>query len=262
MFGMAYKHRSRWNRKRRRLGCRQTHQDDSNDRLYYAPTPKGWKIPIMRVGGLEELGIPYNVIPSKCRGRRSVQPEFLAISQNNGFRRSSTIAPPMAGGPFAVSSRRDLIYLADKTGRFLTKDMRAAIRVVQWVMWQMSALGPCRPARATLRLRAGEDPYAIERYRDEAARLYVLEGSWARTGAYVAVTEYTSAAIAAVQDHGPITSRASRSTIIPNAGAGMPRCAPAAGAGGACHRQIRKEPCDEEARRNMSGRPKEMAGRK
>jgi len=153
--------------------------------LYYAPTPNGWKISIM----LEELGIPYTVIPVNIRAGDQFKPEFLAISPNNRIPAIVDHAPPDGGEPFSVfETGAILIYLADKTGRFLPKDMRGRSRVVQWVMWQMSGLGPMLGQHGHFALYAPEKiPYAIERYRDEAARLYsVLDRQLGKTGAYVA----------------------------------------------------------------------------
>src|SRR5438093_571891 len=81
-----------------------------------APTPNGWKISIM----LEELGIPYNVIPVNIRAGDQFKPDFLAISPNNRIPAIVDHAPPDGGGPFSVfETGAILIYLADKTRRFL-----------------------------------------------------------------------------------------------------------------------------------------------
>ena len=107
--------------------------------LHYAPTPNGWKISIM----LEELGLPYTVIPVNIRAGEQFKPEFLAISPNNRIPAIVDHAPADGGEPFSVfETGAILIYLAEKTGRFLPKDMRGRSKVVQWVMWQMSGLGP------------------------------------------------------------------------------------------------------------------------
>jgi glutathione S-transferase len=138
--------------------------------LHYAPTPNGWKISIM----LEELGLPYKVIPVNIRGGDQFKPEFLAISPNNRIPVIVDHSPADGGEPFSVfETGAILIYLAEKTGRFLAQDMRGRSKVVQWVMWQMSGLGPMLGQHGHFALYAAEKiPYAIERYRDEAARLY------------------------------------------------------------------------------------------
>ena len=153
--------------------------------LYYAPTPNGWKISIM----LEELGVPYTIVPVNIRAGDQFKPDFLAISPNNRIPAIVDHAPADGGEPFSVfETGAILIYLADKTGRFLPNDMRGRSRVVQWVMWQMSGLGPMLGQHGHFALYAQEKiPYAIERYRDEAARLYrVLDTQLGKTGAYVA----------------------------------------------------------------------------
>src|SRR5258705_5228736 len=162
--------------------------------LYYAPTPNGWKISIM----LEELGVPYTVVPVNIRAGGQFKPEFLAISPNNRIPAIVDHAPPDGGEPFSVFEPGDIrIYRPDKTGRFLPPDMRGRSRVVQWVMWLMSGLGPMLGQHGHFALYAQEKiPYAIERYRDEAARLYrVLDTQLGKTGAYVA-GEYSIADIA------------------------------------------------------------------
>ena len=153
--------------------------------LHYAPTPNGWKISIM----LEELGLPYQVIPVNIRAGEQFRPEFLAISPNNRIPAIVDRAPNDGGEPIPVfETGAILIYLADKTGRFLPKETRARSRVMEWLMWQMSGLGPMLGQHGHFALYAAEQiPYAIERYRDEAARLYrVLDTQLGMTGAYVA----------------------------------------------------------------------------
>jgi GST-like protein len=124
--------------------------------LHYAPTPNGWKISIM----LEELGLPYKVVPVNIRAGEQFKPEFLAISPNNRIPAIVDHAPADGGGAFSVfETGAILIYLAEKTGRLLPTDMRGRSVVMQWLMWQMAGLGPMLvPARALCALCAGEDP--------------------------------------------------------------------------------------------------------
>jgi len=230
--------------------------------LYYAPTPNGWKISIM----LEEIGIPYTVIPVNIRAGDQFKPEFLAISPNNRIPAIVDCAPPDGGGPFSIfETGAILIYLADKTGRFLPKDMRGRSRVVQWVMWQMSALGPMLGQHGHFALYAPEKiPYAIERYRDEAARLYrVLDTQLGKTGAYVA-GDYSIADIACFP--WTMTHKAQGFTLddYPNVKRWYAdvRARPQVQAGLAIGKFV-KEPFDEEARKNMFGQAaKEMAKQK
>src|SRR3984957_11793462 len=101
--------------------------------LHYAPTPNGWKSSII----LEELGTTYPVIPVKTRAGDQFKPAFLAISPNNRIPAIVDHAPADGGAPFSVfETGAILIYLADKTGRFLPRETRARSKVLQWLMWQ------------------------------------------------------------------------------------------------------------------------------
>ena len=148
-----------------------------------------------------------------------------------------------------------LIYLADKTGRFLPKETRARSRVMEWLMWQMSGLGPMLGQHGHFALYAAEKiPYAIERYRDEAARLYrVLDTQLGKTGAYVA-GDYSIADIACFP--WTMTHKAQGFTLddYPNVKRWYAevRARPQVQAGLAIGKFV-KEPFDEEARRNMFG---------
>src|SRR3978361_2379341 len=159
-------------------------RDDTMIDLHYAPTPNGWKISIM----LEELGLPYTVVPVNIRAGEQFRPEFLAISPNNRIPAIVAHEPADGGGPFSVfETGAILIYLADKTGRFLPTDLRCRSQASQWVRWQRGGPGPMLGQHGHFALYAAEKiPYAIERYRDEAARLYrVLDTQLGKPGAYV-----------------------------------------------------------------------------
>ena len=141
------------------------------------------------VRACQELGIPYNVIPVDIRTGEQFKPDFLAISPNNRIPAIVDRAPADGGEPVSVfETGAILIYLAEKTGRFLPADMRGRTRVIQWVMWQMGGLGPMLGQHGHFRLYASEQiPYAVDRYRREAARLYrVLDTQLGKTGAFVA----------------------------------------------------------------------------
>jgi len=230
--------------------------------LYYAPTPNGWKISIM----LEELGIPYTVKPVNIRAGDQFKPEFLAISPNNRIPAIIDNEPPDGGEPLPVfETGAILFYLANKFGRFLPAEMRARMVVIQWVMWQMSGLGPMLGQHGHFALYAPEKiPYAIERYRDEAARLYhVLDVQLGKTGAYVGGSEYTIADIACFP--WTMTHKAQGFTLddYPNVKRWYAdvRARPQVQAGLAVGKFV-KEPFDEEARKNMFGaRAKEMTGK-
>ena len=107
--------------------------------LYYWPTPNGWKISIM----LEECGLPYKLVPVNIGAGDQFKPEFLAISPNNRMPAIVDSDPPGGGTPVAVfESGAILQYLAEKTGKFLPKDLRGRYETLQWVNWQMGGLGP------------------------------------------------------------------------------------------------------------------------
>lgn len=153
--------------------------------LHYWPTPNGWKISIM----LEECGLSYRMVPVNIARGEQFTPEFLAISPNNRMPAIVDHAPAGGGAPVSVfESGAILIYLADKTGRFLPPELRERTQVLEWLMWQMGGLGPMLGQNGHFLLYANQKvPYAIERYRREAQRLYgVLDTQLGRTGTFVA----------------------------------------------------------------------------
>jgi GST-like protein len=137
--------------------------------LYYWPTPNGWKITTF----LEETGIPYNVIPVDITDGDQFAPDFLEISPNN---KMPAIVDPDGPGGESISvfeSGAILIYLAEKAGHFLPQSPRARYVVLQWLMFQMGSVGPMLGQAHHFRRYAPEEiPYAIDRYTNEAARLY------------------------------------------------------------------------------------------
>jgi GST-like protein len=138
--------------------------------LYYWPTPNGWKASI----ALEEMELPYRVIPVNIGRGDQFRPEFLARSPNNRIPAIEDHDPADGGPPLSVfESGAILVYLAEKSGRFLPSDLRGRTEVLEWVMWQTSGLGPMLGQHGHFKLYAPEKiPYAIERYRNEAERLY------------------------------------------------------------------------------------------
>ncbi len=153
--------------------------------LYYWPTPNGWKITIM----LEECELPYKVIPVNIGRGEQFKPDFLRISPNNRMPAIVDHDPPGGGEPIAVfESGAILQYLAEKTGRYLPKDIRGRYAVNQWLMWQMGGLGPMAGQTHHFRNYAADKiPYAIDRYVNETNRLYgVLDTQLGKTGKFVA----------------------------------------------------------------------------
>jgi GST-like protein len=154
--------------------------------LYSAATPNGQKIHIM----LGEAGLAYTVHWVDIDRGEQFEPAFLAISPNNKIPAIVDHDGP-GGAPLALfESGAILIYLAEKTGRFLPAEPRARAEVLQWLMFQMGGLGPMLGQAHHFRAYARERiPYAIERYTNEAARLYRvldkrLEGRAFVAGAY------------------------------------------------------------------------------
>ena len=137
--------------------------------LYYWPTPNGWKITIM----LEECGLAYTLHPVNIGKGDQFKPEFLAISPNN---RMPAIVDPNGpdGRPISVfESGAILQYLGRKTGQFYPSDERQRVEVDQWLFWQMGGFGPMLGQVHHFRIYAPEKiPYAIDRYTNEANRLY------------------------------------------------------------------------------------------
>ena len=135
--------------------------------LYYWPTPNGWKISIM----LEECGLEYRLIPVDIGRGDQFKPEFLAISPNN--RMPAIVDHDVEGEPVSVfESGAILLYLAEKTGRFLPSDPRARMEVMQWVFWQVGGLGPMAGQLGHFTNYAPEKiEYALNRYGDEYNRL-------------------------------------------------------------------------------------------
>jgi GST-like protein len=133
--------------------------------LYTWTTPNGRKISIF----LEELGLPYEVHPIDIGKNDQFSPDFLKISPNNKI---PAIVDRDAGLAL-MESGAILIYLADKTGRFLPKAGPPRYRVIEWLMWQMGGAGPfLGQAHHFLHYNKGKAPYAEERFRAEARRLY------------------------------------------------------------------------------------------
>ena len=137
--------------------------------LHTWPTPNGFKVSIM----LEETGLPYTVIPVDISKGDQFKPEFLKISPNNKMPAIVDHDGP-DGGPYALfESGAVLMYLAEKTGRFMPSAVAARYRVIQWLMFQMGGIGPMLGQAHHFRQYAPEPlPYAIDRYTNETGRLY------------------------------------------------------------------------------------------
>src|SRR5574341_2434026 len=136
--------------------------------LYTWDTPNGKKVSIM----LEEIGLPYEVHPVNLRKGQQFTPEYLAINPNNKI--PSIVDSDGPGGqPFTLfESGAILMYLAEKSGKLCAQEMRQRYLVIQWLMFQMGGVGPMF-GQANYFFRLEEKiPYAIERFKKEALRLY------------------------------------------------------------------------------------------
>jgi len=158
-------------------------------KLYTAPTPNGWKISIM----LEELGLPYRVRPIRLDQNEQKEPWFLELNPNG---RIPVIVDTDADDLAVFESGAILLYLAEKTGRFLPSDPKKRSQVIQWLMFQMGGLGPMQ-GQAHVFFRYAPEPiaYAIERYQKETARLYEILDERLKDREYL-VDEYSIADMA------------------------------------------------------------------
>jgi GSH-dependent disulfide-bond oxidoreductase len=133
--------------------------------LYTWSTPNGRKISIV----LEELGLPYNVHPIDINNKEQFAPSFLGISPNN---RIPAIVD-RENNFSLMESGAILLYLAERTGKLLPKELQARYRVIEWLMWQMGGVGPMLgQVHHFVKYNKGKAPYAEERYLKEAQRLY------------------------------------------------------------------------------------------
>ena len=143
--------------------------------LHYWPTPNGWKISIM----LEECALPYKVVPVNIGTGEQFKPEFLKISPNNRMPAIVDHEPAGGGAPISVfESGAILQYLAEKTGKFLPKDVRGKYEALQWLNWQMGGLGPMAGQANHFNVyapqfNAGDKlEYGQARYTNEVNRLF------------------------------------------------------------------------------------------
>lgn len=156
--------------------------------LYYWPTPNGHKVSIM----LEECGIPYEVHKVDIGAGEQFRPGFLKISPNNRM-------PAIVDDDTGISVFEGgaiLIYLAEKTGRFLPAEQAARFEVLQWLFWQASGLGPMAGQLSHFVNYVKEDvPYARARYANEYDRLLAVMDVRLRNREFLA-GEYSIADIA------------------------------------------------------------------
>ena len=161
--------------------------------VYSWPTPNGHKVHVM----LEECGLSYEAIPVNIGAGEQFRPEFLAISPNNKI---PAIVDPDGpdGKPISLfESGAILVYLAGKTGRFMPDSDRGKYEVLQWLMFQMGSVGPMLGQAHHFRMYAPEKlPYAIDRYSNEARRLYGVIDKRLAQSEWLGGAEYSIADIA------------------------------------------------------------------
>lgn len=162
--------------------------------LYYWTTPNGHKISLF----LEEAGLPYKVHPINIGEGDQFKPEFLKIAPNNRIPAIVDHDPADGGEPVSLfESGAILLYLAEKTARFIPQDLRGRQEALQWLFWQMGGLGPMAGQNHHFSRFAPEKiPYAIKRYVDETARLYGVLDRRLADRDFVAGNEYSIADMA------------------------------------------------------------------
>jgi GST-like protein len=161
--------------------------------VYSWPTPNGHKVHIM----LEECALPYEAIPVNIGTGDQFKPDFLAISPNNKI---PAITDPQGpdGKPISLfESGAILVYLAGKTGKLLPKGDREKYEVLQWLMFQMGGVGPMLGQNHHFRQYAPDKlPYAIDRYTNEARRLYGVIDRRLAASSWLGGQDYSIADIA------------------------------------------------------------------
>ena len=138
--------------------------------VHYWTTPNGHKVTIF----LEEAGLEYKIIPVNIGKGEQFKTDFLAVSPNNRIPAIVDHDPPGGGKPIPVfESGAILVYLAEKTGKFIPSDLYGRYDVIQWTFWQMGGLGPMAGQNHHFRNYAVDQlQYAIDRYVNETNRLY------------------------------------------------------------------------------------------
>lgn len=163
--------------------------------IYFWTTPNGYKILLFA----EEAGIPYTIKPINISKGEQFSPEFLRISPNNRIPALVDHAPKSGKAPISVfESGAILLYLAEKTGRFIARDLAGRVEVLQWLFWQMGGLGPMAGQNHHFSQYAPEKlSYAIDRYVRETNRLYGVMNKRLATREFLAGDAYSIADMAA-----------------------------------------------------------------
>jgi len=160
--------------------------------LYTWSTPNGRKISIM----LEELGWPYEVRPVNIGKDEQFAPDFLKVSPNNKI--PALVDDEAEGGPLSIfESGAILVYLADKSGRFLAPSGAARFKALEWLFWQVGGQGPMLGQLGFFAKRSQEKaPLAIKRFTEEADRLLGVMERRLAEAPYLAGADYSIADMA------------------------------------------------------------------
>ena len=161
--------------------------------VHYWPTPNGKKVTIL----LEELGMPYTIVPLNIGKGEQFTDAFLKINPNHRMPAIVDHEPAGGGPPISVfESGGIMLYIAEKAGRFLPADLAGRYEVIQWVMWQMANQGPksgeCGHFRRLGDTR-GDQTYAVTRFTDEVNRIYGVLNNRLYDRPWIAGDEYTIA---------------------------------------------------------------------
>ena len=161
--------------------------------VHYWPTPNGKKVTIL----LEELGVPYRIVPVHIGRGDQFEASYLAINPNNRMPTIVDHAPKDGGPPLSVfESGAIMMYLAEKEGRFWPQETRAKYEVAQWIMWQMANQGPKFGEQGHFGRTpesAGDQSYARRRFGDEVHRLFGVMNNRLYDRRYLAGETYTIA---------------------------------------------------------------------
>ncbi len=162
--------------------------------LHYWPTPNGHKVTLF----LEEAGLTYDIVPVNIGKGDQFKADFLRIAPNNRMPAIIDHEPADGGDPVSLfESGAILLYLAEKTGRFLSDDLRGRAQALQWLFWQMGGLGPMLGQNHHFVQYAPEPiPYAIDRYVNETKRLYGVLDRRLAESRFLAGEDYTIADMA------------------------------------------------------------------
>ena len=161
--------------------------------VHYWPTPNGKKVTIL----LEELGVPYKVVPCNIGQGDQFTPEFLKMNPNHRMPVLVDHEPAGGGEPIAVfESGAIMLYVAEKEGKFFPQATRPKYQVMQWLIWQMANQGPksgeCGHFRR-LDASKGDQTYAVTRFTDEVNRMFGVLNNRLYESQYLAADEYTIA---------------------------------------------------------------------